>query len=98
MLWSGLEALPAAKASGSQITKLPDYQIAKLPLRHYRFRHACFLEGAWLAVQVIFKLFSEFFYECHRRHRGCVSQRAERFSQHVFREVINVIDVFLYSR
>ena len=36
-------------------------------------------------------------YERNRRHRRRIAQRTERPTQHVFRQVLNVVDVFLHA-
>ena len=68
-------------------------------MRHSRnrFRRSFFLVRARLAVQVIFKFFPEFFYETNRRHRCGIAERTKSSSQHVLRQVLHVVDVFLHS-
>src|ERR1700689_4899593 len=56
-------------------------------------RHAFFCEWAGVAVQVIFKLLAKLLDESDGRHRGCIAERAECAAEHVFREVLDVIDV-----
>src|SRR5438552_4085740 len=56
-------------------------------------RSSNFLERARLAFQMIFKFFSELLHNRNRRQRGCIAQRTEGASQHVFGQVLNVINV-----
>src|SRR5438128_1446047 len=51
-----------------------------------------------LAVQVIFKLLPPFLHDGHRRNRRSVAQRTEGASQHVLRQIINVVNVSLLAR
>src|SRR5262252_3977115 len=73
--------------------------IANCSLREYRqFLYAAgLLKWTGPSFQVIFKLFSKLFHERHGRHGGCVPERAKRSTQHVLREVVNVVDVFLQT-
>src|ERR1700724_4175816 len=64
-------------------------------LDQYRFAH--FFKRARLAIQVIFKLFSEFLHEPHGGHCYRVSERTEYLAQHVFGEIVHIIDVLLYT-
>src|SRR3954452_15667932 len=61
------------------------------------FNRAFLLVRAWAAFQVVLKFFSEFFYEGDRRHRRGVAQRAEGAAQHVFCEILHVVDIFHHS-
>src|SRR6185312_13890475 len=63
-------------------------------LHHRQLRHAFLCERARLAVQVIFKLVAKLLYERDSRHGRRVAQRAEGAAQHVFRQVLDVVDVF----
>jgi hypothetical protein len=53
-----------------------------------------FGERAGLAVQVVFELFAELLHKAKRGHGCCVAQWAEGAAHHVFREVLNVVDIF----
>src|SRR5437763_16163940 len=44
---------------------------------------------------VVFKFFAELLHEAECRHCGSIAQRAERSAHHVFRQVLDVIDIFL---
>ena len=70
-----------------------------MSMRHYRMllRRAFLLKWARPAVQMIFKLFAELFHESHGGHRGGIAERTECLPQHVLRQVVNVVDVFLRS-
>src|SRR5439155_7778886 len=46
------------------------------------------------SLKVILELLPEFFDKCHSRHRCGIAQRAKCPSQHVFRKVIHVVDIF----
>src|ERR1700679_1789851 len=52
-----------------------------------------FGERTGLAVQVVLKLFAELLYEGYRRHRRRIAKRAKRPAEHVFSQVLNVVDV-----
>ena len=47
---------------------------------------------------MIFKLFAKLFDEGDGRHGRRVAERAERAAQHVFREVLNVVNVGFASK
>src|SRR5581483_4743421 len=66
-------------------------------LRHCWLGHHRLLKWTRPSVQMIFKLLTELLDESHGRHRCGITQRAKCSAQHVFRQVIHVIDVFLYS-
>src|ERR1039458_4163646 len=57
-----------------------------------------FFKRARLAVQMVFKFFSELLHKRHGGHCGRVSEWTECFPQHVFREVIDVVDIFFQPR
>src|SRR5665213_2901844 len=61
------------------------------PLNYGQFNMFC--ERARLAVQVILKLLAEFLHKGNRRHCRGITQRAERPPQHVFRQVLDVVDI-----
>src|SRR6266849_6906070 len=67
------------------------------PLRYHcpLFDRALFFIRARAAFQVIFELLTKFLDETHSRHGGSIAERAERPAQHVFRQVIHVVDIFL---
>src|SRR6266478_2513034 len=67
------------------------------PLRHHcqLFDRTLFFIRARAAFQVIFELLTKFLDETHSRHGGSIAERAERPAQHVFRQVIHVVDIFL---
>src|SRR5690242_7106792 len=52
-----------------------------------------FRKRARLAVQMIFKLFSELLHKSQRWHGRGIAKRAERAAYHVFGEVADVVDV-----
>src|SRR5437763_9532033 len=65
--------------------------------QHWNFFNRAFLlVRAGAAFQVVFEFFSEFFHKGDRRHCRCIAQRTERAAQHVFCEVLHVVDIFLY--
>src|ERR1700730_4379679 len=74
----------------------PDERTGEMPVLHqYRFAH--FFKRARLAIQMIFKLFSEFLHERHGGHCCRVSERTECLAQHVFGEIVHIIDVLRYT-
>src|SRR5581483_12076476 len=77
-----------------QITNLPDYQITK-SCKHRQLPDTAGLKRARVSFQVVFKFLPELFHERDRRHRCRISKRAEGSSEHVFRQVLDIIDVFL---
>src|ERR1700679_1316082 len=46
---------------------------------------------------MIFKFFPKLLYERHGGHRRRISKWAKRLTQHVLRQVINIVDVFFYT-
>ena len=50
------------------------------------------------AFQVRFEFVAELLHDRDGRHRGRIAQRAERSPEHVLRQVLHVVDVFLYAR
>src|SRR5665213_3860687 len=56
--------------------------------------------GVWtrLAVQVVLKLFAELLNKSDGRHSRCVAERAKGATQHVFRQVLNVVDIFCFAK
>src|SRR5208337_908395 len=72
----------------------PAYRAGETPALH-QYRFARLLKWARLAIQMIFKFFSELFHERHGGHRCRVSERTECLSQHVLSQVIDVVDVLL---
>src|SRR6266481_4076534 len=64
-------------------------------LRQHRLRR--FLKRARLAVQMILKLLPKLLDERHGRHGRGITQRAERPAQHVFRQVVHVVDIFFHA-
>src|ERR1035441_8440392 len=61
------------------------------PLNYGQFHMFC--ERARLAVQVILELLAEFLHKGNRRHCRGITQRAEGTAQHVFRQVLDVVDI-----
>src|ERR1700674_2696732 len=53
--------------------------------------------GAGTAVQMCFKIFAEFLYEADDRHSRCIAERAKGSAQHVFGEVLHVLDILCHS-
>src|ERR1700721_3896151 len=66
-------------------------------LHEYWLRRALVLERAGPSFQMIFKFLAELFHEGDHRHRGPIPQRTECSSQHVFRQILDVGDVFLHA-
>src|ERR1700722_14517905 len=66
-------------------------------LHEYWLRRALVLERAGPSFQMIFKFLAELFHEGDHRHRGRITQRTECSSQHVFRQILHVVDVFLHA-
>src|SRR5258708_12137808 len=68
-----------------------------LSMRHHwrSLDRAFLLKRARLSIQMIFKFFSEFLHERHGGHCRRISQRTERLPQHVFGELVHIIDLFL---
>src|SRR5215472_19303391 len=90
----------ASAKSGSsfrKLQKLPVNQITGLLVRKNRqfLYRPLFFIGARSAFQMIFEFFAEFLYERDGRHGGGIAQGAERPAEHVFRQVLHVIDIFL---
>src|SRR5664279_5322802 len=56
--------------------------------------------GVWtrFAVQVVLKLFAKLFYKCDGRHSRGVAERAKGAAQHVFRQVLNVVNIFCFAK
>src|SRR5215475_9475022 len=67
--------------------------------QHRKLLHAgsFFLEGAGSAFQVILELFAELFYESNGRHGGGIAQGTKRAAEHVFRQILDVVDVFFQA-
>src|SRR5579864_1343471 len=63
----------------------------KLALRHHGqlFDSPLFLIRTRPAFQMIFKLSAKLFHECDGRHRGRITERAERSTEHVLRQVLH---------
>src|ERR1700678_3396953 len=49
--------------------------------------------SGFVAFDVVFELFTKFFYEAECGHGSCVAERAEGAAHHVVGEVLNVVDV-----
>src|ERR1700761_1950690 len=50
-----------------------------------------------LALEILLELRAELLYKAVRGHGGLVAQRVERAAQHVFGQVLNVVDVLLVA-
>src|SRR5271165_259747 len=64
-------------------------------LRHHRFCHL--LERARLAVKMVFKFFAILLNIRNDRHRRRITERTECASQHVLRQVLQVVDVLRHA-
>src|ERR1700722_6553774 len=51
--------------------------------------------SGFVACNIVFKLFAELLDECDSGHGCCVTERTEGAAQHVFGEILNVVDVLL---
>src|ERR1700720_3543046 len=56
-----------------------------------------FLKGTRPAFQMVLEFLSKLFNNGNRRHGCGIAQRTEGASQHVFRQVLNVVDVLLHA-
>src|ERR1700746_384952 len=84
--------------TSSEITNYPIIKLRILSCQNWQlFDRALYFERARPSFQVIFKFFPEFFHKRDGRHRGRVAQWAERPAQHVFRQVLDVIDILLHA-
>src|ERR1044071_4216885 len=65
--------------------------------QHRQLLHGGGLERAWPSFKVRFKFFPKLLDERDRGHGRGITQRAEGAAQHVFGEVLDVVDVALHS-
>src|SRR6185437_2815364 len=66
-------------------------------LHHCQLRHAFLCERARFAVQMILELSAKFLDERDGRHGRGIAQRAEGTAQHVFSQVLDVVDVLFIA-
>src|SRR5665213_2634462 len=66
------------------------------PLNYGQFNMFC--ERARLAVQVILKLLAELFNKGQSGHCRRITQRTEGTAQHVFRQVLDVVNVLRFAK
>src|ERR1039458_5531001 len=59
----------------------------------YHGQFYMFRKWTSLPVQMLFKLLAKLLHESQHRHRRRIPQRAKRPAQHIFRKVLNVVDV-----
>src|SRR6267142_1752960 len=92
--------LPGRRLRSPSITQLRNYSITKSSLSNHRqlTDNRRRIKRTRTSLKVRLELASPLVHDRHRWDSGGVAQRAERAAQHVLREVLNVVDIFLQPR